>query len=177
MSLLRRLGLGGSAPERPDAGLTAAVRDHFAHLPAERGELIAAFAGLLMRVAHADQDVSGAEDAALRRLVSEHAGLSQEETAALVTILTAQLERVAGIDYALLTRTLNDHASRDEKLHLIDCLYAIAAADDVASVVEDEEIRSVARALMISHRELIEIRRRYAERLEVIQDARRLQRS
>jgi len=175
MPLLRLLGLGTPDQTEASAGLSAAVRERLAHLPPARAEFTAAFAGLLMRVAHADSEVSPEEDAALRRLVDEHAGLTAEECEAVAALVTAHLESMAGIDYAELTRTMNTHASKDEKLHLIDCLYAVATADDLVSVVEDEEVKAVARALMLSHRELIEVRRRYSDQLEVIRAARKLQ--
>jgi hypothetical protein len=51
----------------------------------------------------------------------------------------------------------------------------MATADDLVSVVEDEEIKAVGRALLLTHSQVIEIRARYRDRLEVIQAARRLQ--
>jgi uncharacterized tellurite resistance protein B-like protein len=109
----------------------------------------------------------------LRRLVAQHAGLGADESEAVAALVTSHLESVAGIEYSQLTRTMNAHASPAEKLRLLDCLYALAAADDVATVVEEEEIRAVARALMLSHAQLIEVRRGYADRLEVLRGLRR----
>jgi uncharacterized tellurite resistance protein B-like protein len=171
-----RLGFG-SRPQEPAAAsaLSAAVHAHLAHLPRERAELVAAFAGLLMRVAHADQEVSAAEDTALRRLVREHAGLGASESEAVATLVTSHAQGIAGIDYALLTRAMNEHASPDDKLHLVECLYAIATADDLVSVVEDDQIAAVGRALMVTRGSMLEIRARHRERLEVVQAARRLQ--
>lgn len=173
MSLLARLGLGlPAAPERP-GDLVAAVRARLARLPAARAEMVAAFAGLLMRVAHADAEVSDAEAAALRRLVAEHAGLGADETETVASLVESHLESVAGIEYSQLTRAMNTHASPEEKLRLLDCLYAVATADDVATVVEEEQIRAVARALMLSHAQLMDVRGRYAAQLEVLRGLRR----
>jgi uncharacterized tellurite resistance protein B-like protein len=151
------------------------VHAHLAHLPRERAELVAAFAGLLMRVAHADQGVSAAEDAALRRLVREHAGLGPSESEAVAALVTSHAQSITGIDYALLTRAMNEYASPDDKLHLVECLYAIATADDLVSVVEDDQIAAVGRALMLPRAPMLEIRARHRDRLEVVQAARRLQ--
>lgn len=173
MSLLARLGLGrGARPERSDDLLTA-VRAQLDRLPPARAELAAAFAGLLMRVAHADETVSDAEAAALRDLVASHAGLDAAETEAVTALVASHLEGLAGIEYSRLTRAVNAHASPEEKLHLLDCLYAVASADALATVVEEETIRTIARALMLSHAQLIEVRRRYADRLEVLRGLRR----
>lgn len=172
MSLLARLGLAPSAPP-PEPGLLSAIRARLDRLPAERAEMVAAFAGLLMRVADAEDHVSEAEMAALRRLVAENARLGQDETEAVADLVASQLESVAGIEYSQLTRTMNAHASPEEKLRLLDCLYAVATADGVATVVEEEQIRAVARALMLSHADLIAVRQRYASRLEVLRGLRR----
>jgi uncharacterized tellurite resistance protein B-like protein len=172
MSLLAHLGLGSppSTSTVADDDLVSAVRARLARLPAARAEMIAAFAGLLIRVAAADDDVSPAEAAALRRLVAARAGLGADETEAVADLVTSRLESLSGIEYSRLTRTLNEHASPEEKLQLLDCLYAIATADDLVTVVEEEQIRAVARALMLSHEQLIEVRHRYADRLEVLRD-------
>lgn len=168
MSLLARLGFASSPGAPTPTDLLSEVRAHLGRLPPARAEMIAAFAGLLVRVAHAEEGVSDAEDAALRRLVAEHADLGPEDTDAVASLVTSHLDRMAGIGYAQLTRAMNDHATVEEKLHLLDCLYAIATADDVVTVVEEEQIRAVARALMLSHAQLIEVRKRYAAQLEVL---------
>ena len=176
MSLLRLLGFGRQdEPADTSSRLADAVRERLGHLPPERAELVAAFAGLLMRVAHADQDVSETEHDTLRRLVHEHAGLPEDEAEAVISLVTAHLASMAGIDYALLTRAMNEHGSADDKLHLIDCLYAMATADDLVSTVEEDQIRAVGHALMLPRSQLVEIRGRYREQLEVVQAARKLQ--
>jgi uncharacterized tellurite resistance protein B-like protein len=177
MSLLRRLGFGTrhDDPTAAPRGLSDAVRSSLAHLSRERAELAAAFAGLLIRVAHADEDVSTVEETALRRLIRDHAGLAPEESEVVATLVTSRVQSMAGIDYALLTRAMNEHGSPDDKRRLIECLYAIATADDLVSVVEDDRIAAVGRALMLPRAQLLEIRARHRDRLEVVQAARRLQ--
>jgi len=174
MSLLKRLGLAGSDPP-PRNRYVAAVREHLERLPAERAEFVAAFAGLLVRVAHADMEISDAERRALRRVVNKNTGLSAAESEAVADTVVHYTETLAGIDYASLTSTLNEFANEADKKNLIDCLYAIATADDIVSIIEDEEIRQVARALLLTHAQFIEIRTRYKEQLEVIQALRKTQ--
>jgi hypothetical protein len=62
-----------------------------------------------------------------------------------------------------------------DKRRLIECLYAIATADDLVSIMEDDQIAAVGRALMLPRAQLLEIRARHRDRLEVVQAARRLQ--
>lgn len=87
-------------------------------------------------------------------------------------IVTHRATTLEGISYASLTRAFNAIATPEEKQRLIDCLFAVATAEGSISLVEDEEVRAVARALLLSHQQLIAIRSRYKEQLEVIQAAR-----
>ena len=174
MSLLKRLGLARSDPP-PRNRYVAAVREHLGRLPVERAEFVAAFAGLLVRVAHADMELSDAERRALRRVIAKNTGLSAAESEAVADTVVHYATALAGIDYASLTSTFNELASEADKQQLIDCLYTIATADETASVIEEEEIRQVARALLLTHSQFIDIRTRYKEQLEVIQALRKTQ--
>ena len=175
MSLRKLFGLTPSDPARKNR-LVAAVQAKLTELPPQRAEFVAAFAGLLVGVAHADEQVSDAERAALRKEIAERAALSREEAEAVADIVVHQANAFAGIEYSSLTRIFNDLASEEEKVQLIDCLYVIATAESPVSLVEDEEIRAVATALLLSHSQFIAIRQRYKDQLEVIQ-ALRVQRS
>ncbi len=160
MSLLRMLGL--SPGERgPRNRVAAAIHERLGRLPPARAEFMAAFAGLLVRVAYADHELSAEERKRLPELLIEHAGLPPDEAGVVADVVVAEATALSGIDYAALTGTFNEVAGDDDKKRLIDCLYAIATADDAVSVPEDEEIRRVAHALLLSHSEFIAIRARY----------------
>ncbi len=155
--------------------MVAMIKNRLARLPGRRAELVAAFAGLLVRVANADCAISDAEQAKLRDLVAARAGLTADESAAVADIALHQRTVLAGIDYAELIRTFNEIGTTEDKERLIDCLYAIATADDIVSVIEDDEIHQVSRALMLAHSQLIAIRTRYKPQLEVLQALRQRQ--
>jgi uncharacterized tellurite resistance protein B-like protein len=108
----------------------------------------------------------------LAPLLAANAGLPEREAETVIEIVTHQAATLEGISYASLTRAFNAIATPDEKERLIDCLFAVATAEGSISLVEDEEVRAVARALLLSHQQLIAIRSRYKEQLEVIQAAR-----
>ncbi len=173
MSILKILGIGGNDDSQPRNRLAVEIRERLDELTPERANFVACFAGLLVRVARADQQISDAERAALRRLIAEQAGLSGDESAKVAEIVTHHALDLAGIEYAQLTRSFNEIASDEEKLRLIDCLYAIATAESPVSVVEEEEIRAVANALLLSHSQFIGVRLRYRDQLEVMQSLRR----
>src|SRR5262245_3340289 len=122
MSLLKLLGWAD--PDSPPDRLATAIQARLGRLTAERAEFVAAFAGLLVRVAYADRDISEAEHAMLQRLLVDNAGLSADEAETVAEIVTHQATTLEGISYASLTRAFNAIASVTEKERLIDCLYA-----------------------------------------------------
>ncbi len=170
MSLLKLLGWAEASP--PPERLAATIQARLTSLTPARAEFVAAFAGLLVRVAYADRSVSEGERAVLGPLLAANAGLPAAEAEAVVEIVTHQATTLEGISYASLTRAFNGIASAEEKERLIDCLFAVATAEGSISLVEDEEVRAVARALLLSHQQLIAVRSRYKDQLEVIQAAR-----
>lgn len=178
MSLLKLLGWAEAEPssDRDDASraerLAATVQSRLTALDAKRAEFVAAFAGLLVRVAYVDRSVSEAERAVLGRLLAANAGLPAAEAETVIEIATHAATTLGGISYASLTRAFNAIATSEEKTHLIDCLFAVATAEGSISLVEDEEVRAVARALLLSQQQFIAVRSRYKDQLEVILAAR-----
>jgi uncharacterized tellurite resistance protein B-like protein len=170
MSLLKLLGWAEAtpAPER----LATAIQTRLGTLSPPRAEFVTAFAGLLVRVAYVDRSVSEAERAVLAPLLATNAGLARDEADMVVEIVTHQASTLEGISYASLTRAFNGIATAEEKERLVDCLFAVATAEGSISLVEDEEVRAVARALLLSHQQLIAVRSRYKDQLEVIHAAR-----
>jgi len=166
MSLLKLLGWADAEPQ-PER-LAATIQARLADLDPTRAEFVAAFAGLLVRVAYVDRSLSEAERAVLGPLLAANAGLPSAEAEAVVEIVTHQAVTLGGISYASLTRAFNAIATDGEKERLIDCLYAVATAEGSISVVEDEEVRAVARALLLSQHQFITVRGRYKDQLEVI---------
>ncbi len=174
MSLLKLLGWADAEPqaEPHTHRLAATIQARLTSLDARRAEFVAAFAGLLVRVAYVDRSVSEAERAVLTPLLASNAGLAADEAAAVVEIVTHAATTLGGISYASLTRAFNAIATAEEKTRLIDCLFAVATAEGSISLVEDEEVRAVARALLLSQQQFIAVRSRYTEQLEVILAAR-----
>ena len=171
MSLLKLLGWTEADPPPPDR-LAATIQTRLGNLSERRAEFVAAFAGLLVRVAYVDRSISEAEGALLAPLLAANAGLPEAEAETVIEIVTHAATTLGGISYASLTRAFNAIATDQEKERLIDCLYAVATAEGSISIVEDDEVHAVARALLLSQSQLIAVRSRYKDQLEVIQAAR-----
>ena len=165
MSLLKWLGLGED-PEPDDNRLHEIEVALEAH-GSERARYLACFAYILTRAAKADHHVSDAEGRLMEQIIAERAGVSAEQ-AALVVRIAREAGHSRGTDDYLIAREFERVASRDEKLALLDCLFAIAAADSPILTVEDNEVRRVASELKLEHADYIEVRRRHLGSLNVL---------
>jgi uncharacterized tellurite resistance protein B-like protein len=164
MSLLRTLGFAPSASLPEDSSLLEAIERRLSGLEPARAQLVAAFGGLLARVANVDEEISGDELACMEDLLVSHAGLTVEEARVVAAIASEKTLR--GTEANLLTRRFNEVGSEQDKRRLIGCLYAVASADDDVAYVEDVEVRRIADALLVPWSTVLEIRSPYRDKLE-----------
>jgi uncharacterized tellurite resistance protein B-like protein len=174
MSILRFLGLeAGASTEVEAAAHTDAVRqitEELEHLPPERARFIATFAYILGRVAKADLEISAGETRAMEKIVSERGGLPPEQAVIAVHVAKTRNIHFGGTDDFLVTREFNRISAREQKLALLDCLFAVSAAEGGITTVEDNEIRQISRELNLEHRDYIAVRLRYRDVLAVLRD-------
>lgn len=173
MSFLRKLfGLG--APESSAAGETETVRkiaEALDRLEPERARYIAAFAFLLSRVAFADLSASSEETRAMERVVEERLGLEGAQAVLAVQIAKTQSRLFGGTENFLVTREFERIATREQKLAVLDCLYAVSAAEGGISVVEDNEIARIANELRLDRADLVDARLKFRDQLAVLRKA------
>jgi len=164
--------LKGSTEAAPGQGDTESVRKIAGLLrdvTPERARFLAAFAYLLARVAHADFDVSDEELASIGRILEGHGELPASQAQAVAELARHQAVHEGSTEDFLVTREFRGIATREEMLHLLDCLFAVAAAHHTISVVEDNAIRQIASELNLEHHEFISVRSRYRSQLAVFQ--------
>jgi uncharacterized tellurite resistance protein B-like protein len=123
-----------------------------------RARYIAGFAYVLSRVARADLKVSEEETRAMERIVAGHGGLPEEQAIIVVQIAKLQNQLFGGTENFLVTREFKRTASHEQKLTLLDCLFAVAASEGKISTQEDNEIRQIADELGLDHRDFIGVR-------------------
>jgi len=169
MSLLKFLGLGGTAdPDDRDLEGVRTIVDALDTLPPDRARHLAAFAYILSRVAHVDQRVSDEETQVIERVVAEEGQLPQAQAKLVVEIAKAQSVLFGGIEDFQVTREFSSRATHEEKLALLHCLFAVSSADDTIAVIEDNEIRRIARELRIEHADYIAVRMAHRQHLGVL---------
>ena len=165
MSILKWLGLA-TGEEEPADNLREIEKALESQGP-ERARYLACFAYIRMRAAKADHHVSEGEAELMQRIVGERAGVDAAQ-AKLIVQIARDAGRSRGTDDYLITREFERIATRDEKLALIDCLFAIAAADSPILTSEDNEVRRVASELKLEHSDYIAVRKRHLDHLNVL---------
>lgn len=175
MSILDQIkrwtGGGGTEGAGGDRGDTDTVRKIVSELDSldnERARYVASFAYILGRAANADLDISEVETRKMEELVSGLAGIGAEHAMLVVQIAKSQHKLFAGTENFLVTREFRELSSVEERLELLSCLFAVTAADDSISGVEEAQVRQVASELGLSHRQYVDARSQYSSKRDVM---------
>ena len=169
MGLLRFLGLGGdSSPSGSEPKSVRSIVESLDALDPERARYIAAFAYMLCRVARTDLSISNHEAEEMERLVVERGGLTPGQATLVLRIAKSQEQLFGGTESFLVAREFNKVATRSQKLGLLDCLYAVSAADQSISTLEDNEIVRICAELQLPREEVVAARGRFREYLAVL---------
>jgi uncharacterized tellurite resistance protein B-like protein len=137
-------------------------------LDADRAKFIAAFAYLLSRVARADLNISPEETGVMERIIMERGGLPEEQAIIVVQMAKTQSILFGGTENYLVCQEFRALATHEQKMALLDCLYAVASADASVTLIEDTEISQIADELRIEHPDFISVRSKYREYLAVL---------
>jgi len=177
MSILKFLGIRkhGDGDGGEDAGSASEtvrkIVDALDTMDPDRARYIASFANILSRVAHADLDVSKDEIAVMEKIVSEVGGLPEEEAILVVQMAKSHTVLFGSTESYVITREFYKMASTEEKLHLLDCLFAVSSANESISSAEEAEIRRIVAEMNLTHADYIRERSRYAHYLDVLNEA------
>ncbi|MBZ5637183.1 MAG: TerB family tellurite resistance protein [Acidobacteriia bacterium] len=137
-------------------------------LDPDRARYIAAFAYVLSRVARADLVISEEETREMERIVREKGGLPEEQAVMIVQMAKTQNALFGGVENFLVTREFEKIATREQKIALLHCLFAVSAADRSISSAEDTTIREIANELRLDHGDFIAVKTQYREYLATL---------
>jgi len=171
-SLLRFLGLRGDESAAAAGAETDTVRRIAARLDQldpQIAKYLAAFAYVLARVAHADLEIDETETAAMQQIIRSVGRLSEDEAVLAVEIAKSQARVLGGTENYVVTREFKRISTPEQRGRLLECLYAVAAADGSISSIEAQEIQSIAEELGLTREEANALRGRYRDKLAVFQ--------
>jgi uncharacterized tellurite resistance protein B-like protein len=170
MSILELLGLRRGGP-RAASGDTETVRTivrELESLPPERARYLAAFAFILARVANADLDISEDETRRMEQILQDVGHLTDEQARLAVSLAKARHQVEGGTESFLVTREFREIATREQCVELLDCLFAVSAADDSISGIEEVQIRQIASELGLEPGDLAAVRARWADKRSIL---------
>ena len=176
MSLLQRfLGVGAEAsgPTDSQSGETESVRriaGVLERMPADQARYLAAFAYVLARVAQSDLQIDESEVAAMRTIVGELGELAPDEASLVCDLACDQSTRLGGSENYVVTREFRKIASTAQRAKLLECLFAVAAADGEISTTESQEVITIAEELGFTRPEALGVRSAYREHLSELKD-------
>jgi uncharacterized tellurite resistance protein B-like protein len=153
-----RAWLGIDRPDEPEFAPLRETLEALDHLEPDRARFLAAFAFILGRVAHADQQVSAEETRAMEGLVREQGALTEEQAMVVVQLAKTSNLLFGGSANYLVARQFAELASYEQKLALIRCLFAVSATDSAISMAEEGEIHRIANELRIEQKDLVALR-------------------
>jgi len=134
---------------------------------------LAAFAYVLSRVASADLGVSDVESEKMAQIIRRLGHLSEEQAVLVVELAKTQNRLFGGTEDFLVAREFRGIATDSQRQQLLDCLFAVAAADDEVSAEEEGQIRQIASELGFSHAEYVAARMAYSDKRSVFRRERK----
>ncbi len=144
------------------------ITESLDRLDPDRAKYIAAFAYLLSRAARADLNISPEETGMMEQVVMNVGGLPEEQAVIVVQMAKTQNILFGGTEDYLVAREFNSIASQEQKLSLLQCMFAVAAADESISTMEDNQISQIADELKIEHKDFIAVRSGFRKYLAVL---------
>ena len=179
MSFLRYLGLQGddtsasaSAARREDTDTMRRIASELDALPEDRASHLAAFAYILGRIAHADSEFSETETRKMQEIVRDLGHLPEALAVLVVEIAKSQVRVFGGTDNFLVTRRFKEMTTREQRTELMDCVFAVSAADESISALEEGQAGQIAKELGLTHDEFVNARLTYREHLEAVKQFR-----
>jgi uncharacterized tellurite resistance protein B-like protein len=171
MSLLRFLGLEGTNSRRDEreSETVHRIASQLERLDPEQARYLATFAYVLARIANADLAIDESETQEMERAVTAIAGLSAAEAALVVKIAQSQARNLGGTQDYVVTRQFRQISTRDQRIELLQCLYAVAAADGTIRSEESAVIVEIAEELGFTRAEAISLRAQYRDKLSEFQ--------
>jgi uncharacterized tellurite resistance protein B-like protein len=106
----------------------------------------------------------------MRTSVADLSGFGPEETELVVALALSQADEVGGTDDYLVSRAFRTLTDRAERVRLMRCLLAVAAADDSITSAETSEIQKIGEELGFTRREINALRLEWRDKLAELQE-------
>jgi len=172
MSLMSLLGLtddaSPAAAADADTDTMRRIAAELDHMEEDRARYLAAFAYILGRVAHADSRFSDIETEKMQEILHGLGHLTEAQAVLVVEIAKSQVRLFGSTENFLVVRRFKDIATPEQRVELLDCIFAVSAADDSITVLEEGQAGQIAKELGLSHDDFVAARVTYQKHLETL---------
>lgn len=173
-TFLKYLGLADDAVQGETSEQeTESIRHIIGSLEAlEPGQAhyVALFASILSRVAHADLHMSAEEKRAIEAIMMERVQLEEAQAVLVTEIAKNQNKLLGGVENYLITREFANWSKAEQRMDLLEALFAVAAAEEGISAEENEEIRKIAEEIGLQRHDFLAVRSQFKAELNVLKD-------
>ena len=177
MSLMTLLGLTDDASPAAaadnDTDTMRRIAAELDHMDEDRARYLAAFAYILGRVAHADSRFSDIETEKMQEILHGLGHLTEAQAVLVVEIAKSQVRLFGSTENFLVVRRFKDMATPEQRVELLDCIFAVSAADDSITVLEEGQAGQIAKELGLSHDDFVAARVTYQQHLETLKRLRK----
>ena len=140
------------------SGLRQKIIAHFPDMDENRQIMLASISGLCARVAFVDFEVCLSETKAIEAALTKWMELNKEESIFISELAISEVKELAGLDNRGYCTALNDLLDNTQKLHILETLFQISAADGKVEQNESEEIRIISKGLLLEQKHFIAAR-------------------
>jgi uncharacterized tellurite resistance protein B-like protein len=158
----------GSTKERDATRLAGVVAGHMPGADETTVRIVAAIAGLFAQIAYADHEYSEAEERRIREGLAGIHGLGPDGVDAVCAALRDHIGEIAAVDAPRHARALRELADRDLRVHVLELLVEVAAADDQVVLAETNVLRQTAGALGLTQDDYNVAQDRHRDKLTVL---------
>lgn len=148
--------------------LYGAVRDALGDDDDVHVRIVGSIAALLLCVAYADSDYDVREEQVLREQLERIHGLDAAGVDAIAAVLREHTALIVGAEGTSYARELLELTDEEVRLELLDVLVDLAAADDVITVAETNQLRTITKALGLGQDAYLAAQARHRDKLAVL---------
>lgn len=145
------------------SNLKQKINDNFPQLDESAKILLASLSGLCARVAYVDFEICPKETTQIKNSVVKWMNFSEQEAQFVADLAIEEVKDLAGLDNRNYCTALNDILNNEQKLHILETLFQISAADGNVEQLESEEIRIICTGLLLEHKHFISARATVAQ--------------
>jgi len=142
--------------------------EHFPNLPENRTILLTCLSGLLAQVAYVDFEVHEDEINHMENALTHWIKVSKEEAQFVAEVSVQEIKSLASFDNRKFCTPLVDILSVDERYHILETLFELAASDGVVEMAESNEISYISKSLVLEHKYFIAAKAKVREYLATL---------